>query len=147
MYRSTNITRDLKAASEQFHHLETQRDDIGRKLKTIVTSLYFFSLRGQLWWSLGGNMSCPRHRITPFHVLRNADVLLPTRMSAYVLVPQLRERKRISARRRRKRSLPRGHFPARSLSFASFEELLVIDFPQSELEAPNGEEPRFPAGD
>lgn len=89
-------------------------------------------------------MSCPRHRIASFHVPRNTSVLFPTRMSAYVLVPQLRERKRISARRKRKRPLRRERFPRRSLSFASFGELLVIDFPQSELEASNGGGPGSP---
>lgn len=81
-----------------------------------------------------GEYACLRCGIAPFHISAQYRVLLPTKMSAYVPVPQLRKRVKADFRAKGEKRL--RTFLARSLSFASFGELLVIDFSQSELTSP-----------
>jgi len=90
-------------------------------------------------------MPVPRRGIVPFHVPRNIDVLFPTKMSTYNPSPSI-TRMKADFDAENKNVLWRT-FLAPSLSLASFEELLMIDFLQSELIGIFGEDRVSPAGD
>jgi len=83
-------------------------------------------------------MPIPRRGIVPFHVPRNTDVLFPTKMSTYNPTPSITRTKADFGAENK--NVLRRTFLARSLSFASFEELLMIDFLQSELIGVLGED-------
>lgn len=116
-----NKSADLKTKSEQFHHPESESSDIGWKYKKGISLLFIFSSirgcdsmkpRGEYIFPATGNCSLSR-------LVRYRHLILNKNQSAYIPVPQLRERKRISARRRNAETFLGAQFVFRELSRTS----------------------------
>lgn len=145
IYIYIRVLWDLqKAANGQFHHLETQRSIIRTKLKNIVTLLFISSFFADSFDEASRGICLPPVELLSFTFRAISPSYSQQKCQLTVLGPQLREGKRISTTE--EENVLRRTFLARSLSFASFGKLFVIDFLQSELTRPR-RGLRFPTGD